>query len=564
MTINTTTTRVSYTGDGVTTAFAVPFVFFGASELEVISRVIATGAETVLALTTNYTVSGGNGSTGTVTAIVAPAATVQWVIRRKTARTQLVDYAPNDPFPADTHERALDRLTAQTQELGEDVDRSVKFAKSDPALSSELPNSVTRANKLAGFDATGALTVYDPASLTTTGAIYADYLRSQFSGDGVATVFTLPADPLTRDNTWVYISGVYQQKDRYTVSGTTLTFLVAPPLGTNNIEVMQGQGVVVAAAPPPDNSIGSTTLIDGAVTTPKMADGAVTARKESDDAWASVASAGTVDLGAINSRNALITGTTTITSLGNTGAEGRSIRVRFAGVLTLTHNGTTLILPTGANITTAAGDTAIFIKESGASAWRCVDYLRANGQALAVPALASGLTFISSQTASASATVDFTTGISATYDEYEIRFDAVVPATNNAHIIARVTTNAGSTWEATSYRGTEFGVSVAIASAAAGPTTEVLVTGTNALVAGISNTAANGGASGIVRFRPNNSAGKKNIESVASYMGNSNFAQSFCSGQWNGANTVLNGIRFLMNTGNIASGTFRLYGVQRV
>ena len=165
MTINTTTTRVGYTGDGVTTAFAVPFVFFGASELEVISRVIATGAETVLAVTTNYTVSGGNGSTGTVTAIVAPAATVQWVIRRKTARTQLVDYAPNDPFPADTHERALDRLTAQTQELGEDVDRSMKFAKSDPVLSSELPNSVTRANKYLRFNASGEPEVVDIAAI---------------------------------------------------------------------------------------------------------------------------------------------------------------------------------------------------------------------------------------------------------------------------------------------------------------------------------------------------------------------------------------------------------------
>jgi hypothetical protein len=154
MTISTTTSRVDYTGNGVTTAFAVPFAFFGASELTVIQRVIATGAETTLALSTNYTVSGGNGSTGTVTAVVAPAATVQWTILRSTARTQLVDYVPNDPFPAETHERALDRLTAQVQEIERDTGRSLRVPASDP-VPDALPNATTRAGKVLGFDASG-------------------------------------------------------------------------------------------------------------------------------------------------------------------------------------------------------------------------------------------------------------------------------------------------------------------------------------------------------------------------------------------------------------------------
>ena len=98
MTISTTTTKASYAGDGVTIAFAVPFVFFGADELEVIERTIATGAETAKALTTDYTVSGGNGATGTVTALAAPAASVEWHIRRATKKTQLVDYSDGLAF----------------------------------------------------------------------------------------------------------------------------------------------------------------------------------------------------------------------------------------------------------------------------------------------------------------------------------------------------------------------------------------------------------------------------------------------------------------------------------
>ncbi len=93
-----------------------------------------------------------------------------------------------------------------------------------------------------------------------------------------------------------------------------------------------------------------------------------------------VASAGTVSLGEGGYFN--ITGTTTITDIDfATDKAGRKAWVKFAGVLTLTHHATTLILPTGASITTAAGDTACFISE-GSDAVRCVAYSRASGAAL--------------------------------------------------------------------------------------------------------------------------------------------------------------------------------------
>jgi hypothetical protein len=156
MTISTTTTRIAYQGDGASTAFAVPFPFFAADELEVIERDLAAGTETLRTLGTHYTVAGGAGAAGTVTAASAPTAAVQWVIRRRTARTQATDYTPNDPFPAETHEKALDRLTLIAQDLGEDSDRALKFPKTDAAgLSPTLPASVVRAGRVLAFDATG-------------------------------------------------------------------------------------------------------------------------------------------------------------------------------------------------------------------------------------------------------------------------------------------------------------------------------------------------------------------------------------------------------------------------
>ncbi len=92
---------------------------------------------------------------------------------------------------------------------------------------------------------------------------------------------------------------------------------------------------------------------------------------------ATVASATTTDIGAAASNFVSITGTTTITGLG-TIAAGAMRWVKFGGALTLTHNGTSLILPGGANITTAAGDTAVFVSE-GSGNWRCMGYQRANG-----------------------------------------------------------------------------------------------------------------------------------------------------------------------------------------
>lgn len=95
---------------------------------------------------------------------------------------------------------------------------------------------------------------------------------------------------------------------------------------------------------------------------------------------ADVASAGTISLGEGGYFN--ITGTTTITDVDfATDKAGRTAWVKFAGILTLTHHATTLILPGGANITTAAGDTACFISE-GTDNVRCVSYNKASGAAV--------------------------------------------------------------------------------------------------------------------------------------------------------------------------------------
>lgn len=98
-----------------------------------------------------------------------------------------------------------------------------------------------------------------------------------------------------------------------------------------------------------------------------------------------LASASTCDIGGVPSSFVQITGTTGITSFG-TNYKGPKF-IRFAGALTLTHNASTLILPGGASITTAAGDTCIVVPKatSGTSdGWVVVSYDHAPAPAFSV------------------------------------------------------------------------------------------------------------------------------------------------------------------------------------
>ena len=104
-----------------------------------------------------------------------------------------------------------------------------------------------------------------------------------------------------------------------------------------------------------------------------------------------VASAATTDLCGSTQFPAYmnVTGTTTITSFGSSCQTGQWKRVQFTGVLTLTYNAASLILPTAANITTAAGDTADLVY-LGSGNWIVFDYSRATGAALSTVGLSVG------------------------------------------------------------------------------------------------------------------------------------------------------------------------------
>lgn len=93
------------------------------------------------------------------------------------------------------------------------------------------------------------------------------------------------------------------------------------------------------------------------------------------------ASAAALDISDLDGNYFDVTGVDAITSITASGRTGTIICLHFDGILVFTHHATNLILPSGANITTAAGDEAILI-EYDTGKWRCICYTKADGTAI--------------------------------------------------------------------------------------------------------------------------------------------------------------------------------------
>lgn len=133
MTVLTTDNRREYTGDGTTTQFSFPIFFLEEQDVKVALRIDDVESKPVFGV--DYTVTGaGNPVGGTVTFMVAPPAASIVVLFNDPPQTQTVDYQDNDEFPAETHERALDKLTILVQRLLANLDRTLRFSETEQDL----------------------------------------------------------------------------------------------------------------------------------------------------------------------------------------------------------------------------------------------------------------------------------------------------------------------------------------------------------------------------------------------------------------------------------------------
>ena len=211
MTVSSTTVKNSYSGNGSTTQFAYGYKIFADSDLIVIIR-SAAGTETVKTLTTHYTVAGAGDASGgnvTFTSGNTPASGETVVIIREVPQTQAIDYIANDPFPAESHEEGLDRATMTTQQVQEELNRSIKLSRTNTMTSTEFTVGATdRANKILAFDSSGEISVTQElgtykgtdATVTTEAYNVRDLIKSTTSAAQLNNVYICIADSVVGDS----------------------------------------------------------------------------------------------------------------------------------------------------------------------------------------------------------------------------------------------------------------------------------------------------------------------------------------------------------------------------
>jgi microcystin-dependent protein len=146
--------RIQYTGNGSSvTPYSVPFYFLANADVKAILT-DADGVETLLAETTNYTLTGAaNPAGGSLTTVSAYDNTHTLTIYREPQQTQTAEFQSTGALPADTLTRGLDKLTMLVQSLSRKVARAFRF--NDKASDVAALSESGRESTVFGFDSSG-------------------------------------------------------------------------------------------------------------------------------------------------------------------------------------------------------------------------------------------------------------------------------------------------------------------------------------------------------------------------------------------------------------------------
>ena len=180
-------------------------------------------------------------------------------------------------------------------------------------------------------------------------------------------------------------------------------------------------------------------------------------------------------------------------------------------------------------------------------------------------AIATGnMVLISSQTASNSASISFTTGINSTYKEYQFWFIDIHPRTDEAFFQFNLSTDAGSNYNVTktttmfrSYHneaGTDTNLSY--------QTDKDLAQSTSyqPLMTYMGSDADQSGNGTLTLFNPSSTTYVKHFISNTNHAENSDYSQEYFMAGYGNTTSAINAVRFQMSSGNF-DGTILLYGI---
>lgn len=245
MTASNVAQRITFPGDGTADPRTITFQFWDETDLEV-WLTTAAGVDSLLVLTTDYTVTGGAGSTGTLVPVAVIASGDTWTLVRTPVLTQDHDYTANDTFPSQSHENALDMRTLADQDLIALAKRSLRIdAIDDPDVALELPKVADRASKYLKFDALGSPTAVEEVDIgavsitafmeglleDASAALARVTLEAVYNAGGV-TSFEVGTNLARPAASTAGAGAVYVENDRLRVSISTGTFWREFSIGT--------------------------------------------------------------------------------------------------------------------------------------------------------------------------------------------------------------------------------------------------------------------------------------------------------------------------------------------
>ena len=177
------------------------------------------------------------------------------------------------------------------------------------------------------------------------------------------------------------------------------------------------------------------------------------------------------------------------------------------------------------------------------------------------------LVLLSTQTASASATISFTTGLDSTYDEYIFKFINIHPATDDVQFEFNMSTDGGSNYNVTktttyfeSYHDeadTQTGIGY--------QTTKDLAQSTSfqRLFHSTGNGADENSSGTLTIFNPSSTTYVKHFIMSGMHNASYDYALNDTIAGYGNTTSAVNAIRFQMSSGNIDDGVIKLYGVKK-
>ena len=177
------------------------------------------------------------------------------------------------------------------------------------------------------------------------------------------------------------------------------------------------------------------------------------------------------------------------------------------------------------------------------------------------------MTLLSTQTASSSSTISFTSGIDSTYDEYVFKFYDIHPATDGAKFEFNLSADTGS-----NYNVTKTTTNFLAQHNESGTTTEFTYDGGNDLAQGTGFQRLIGGASNgadndqsfvgtLHLFNPSSTTFVKHFMSRTNTISNGDFSNSSFIAGYGNTTSAVDAVQFKMSSGNIDSGVIKLYGI---